>query len=161
MKYILLTIKHKYFVFIAGWMIGGISLWQLIKHDWTKFVLWKAYNNYFFGDKTMENEFAQAWLKHQNLEKHHWEYWMPRSSHNRQDASMSDVSPLPMPEKYVREMIADWFAAGRAYEGKYPTLENWTWLEKNQERIFKNLNKKTIETWNNIILELRIRNFKI
>lgn len=154
MKYLWLTIKHKYFVFFAGLRLK-VPLWQLIIHDWSKFLLWRAYDNVFFGDKSMDREFAEAWLYHQNHEKHHWEYWIPRSSHNKVDASMSDVTPLEMPMKYVREMLADWMGAGRAYEGKYPDPRNWTWFETNRERIFANLHPNTREAVLEIIEELK------
>ena len=155
MKYIILTIKHKWFVLIAGIRIGGIPILQLLMHDWTKFILWRAYNNQFFGDKSKDREFAEAWLKHQNTEKHHWEYWIPRSSHNKVDASMKDVYPLQMPERYVREMIADWLAAGRAYNGKWPDINNWIWLKENERRIFDNLHIETEIRIGQIIDELK------
>jgi len=153
MKYILLTIKHKYFVFKAGIKLK-VPIWQLIIHDWSKFLLWKSYNNVFFGDKSMDYEFSHAWLYHQNHEKHHWEYWIPRSSHNRVDSTMTKIEPIEMPEKYVREMIADWLGAGRAYEGKYPDPKNWTWYETNKERIFKQLHPSTQKKVSEIINHL-------
>lgn len=52
------------------------------------------------------------------------------SGHNR--GGFPDGSPLPMPEKYAREMLADWLGASRAYEGKWPvSLESWGWWVKN------------------------------
>lgn len=36
--------------------------------------------------------------------------------------------PLPMPEKYVREMVADWMGASRAYTGSWDMR---SWLDKN------------------------------
>lgn len=39
--------------------------------------------------------------------------------------------PLPMPEWAVREMVADWMGASRAYSGHWPTAVNWPWWEKN------------------------------
>ncbi len=142
MKYIILTIKHKWFVLLAGIKLR-VPMWQLIMHDSSKFRLWRAYNNQFFGDKSMNNEFAYAWLEHQNCEKHHWEYWIPRSSHNKVDSLMSNIEPLDMPERYIREMIADWLGAGRAYEGKWPSKNNWIWFNNNRERIYKNLHPRT------------------
>lgn len=39
LQYLLSTIRHKAFVFIAGWrIVGGISFWRLLIHDWTKFL---------------------------------------------------------------------------------------------------------------------------
>ena len=57
--------------------------------------------------------------------------------------------PIPMPEKYAREMVADWAGAGRAITGKWETLE---WYEKNQEKIlfskllFNKINKKYLDS---------------
>ena len=39
---------------------------------------------------------------------------------------------LEMPEKFVREMIADWLAASKAYAGTWDMRD---WLDKNGEKI--------------------------
>jgi hypothetical protein len=41
---------------------------------------------------------------------------------------------VEMPEHFVREMIADWIGASRAYEGKWPK-DNWPWLAKNFSKV--------------------------
>jgi len=50
MKYFILTLKHKWFVFLAGLKIG-VSKWQLIKHDLSKFSISELphYQRQFFG----------------------------------------------------------------------------------------------------------------
>jgi len=155
-KYIYLTLRHKWFVFVIGLKLK-VPVWQLIKHDWTKFFLWKPYSNYFHGDKSMDYEFSQAWLYHQNHEPHHWEYWMPRTTHMAMNDKMTRPEPIEMPEKYVREMVADWMGASKAYSsgGKYPDVDNWVWFEANRERIYKNLHPKTIKLVGKILYELR------
>jgi len=40
-----------------------------------------------------------------------------------------------MPEKYVREMFADWVGASRAYEGKWPKFNKWRWWDNNFAKI--------------------------
>jgi hypothetical protein len=40
--------------------------------------------------------------------------------------------PLPMPEHYAREMVADWLGAGRAITGKWEAKE---WYQKNKNAI--------------------------
>jgi hypothetical protein len=154
MKYIWLTIKHKYFVFRAG-LRTKAPIWNLIVHDWSKFLLWRAYNNAFFGDKSMDKEFAEAWLYHQNHEKHHWEYWIPRTSHNKVDPTMEIVEPIEMPERFVREMVADWMGAGRAYEGQYPDPNDWKWFQANKQRIWKNVHPNTRKMILQVIDELK------
>lgn len=51
--------------------------------------------------------------------------------------------PLPMPEKYVREMVADWMGASKAYDGKWPK-EKWLWWEKNREKVLSYCHPETI-----------------
>jgi hypothetical protein len=43
-----------------------------------------------------------------------------------------ETFPLPMPDRYRREMLADWTGAGRAITGRYD-VENW--YERNRHKI--------------------------
>jgi len=152
LKYLWLTTKHKYFVFRVGLKLG-VPLWQLIVHDWVKYLPCEAphYGRQFFGDKSDPLGFTMAWLHHQR-QKHHWEAWIPITGHNR--GGYKDLEPLPMPEKYVREMCADWLGASRAYEGKYPeNLGEWKWFWDNFEtKVKPRLHKDTAERVKSIIL---------
>lgn len=132
MQYLLLTLKHKWFVFLACKRMG-VPVWRAIIHDWTKFLPAELphYNRQFFGDKSDPDGFARAWLHHQNHNPHHWEYWITRAEHSRGRANTANGC-LPMPETYVREMIADWLGASRAYTGSWDMHK---WLEKNLSRI--------------------------
>ena len=59
MKYFWLTIKHKWFVFLAGLKIGA-PLWRLITHDMSK-LSWREFKHYqrqFYGDKNGKRENA-------------------------------------------------------------------------------------------------------
>jgi len=131
MQYTWLTIKHRFFVFLACRRVGGISLWAALIHDLSKFTPAELphYQRQFFGDKGDPQGFARAWLHHQNLNPHHWEYWIPRSGHMRGDDS---TEPIEMPEPFLREMVADWMGAGRAYTGSWDMRE---WLTKNLPKI--------------------------
>jgi len=53
------------------------------------------------------------------------------------------MEPLPIPEKYVREMVADWIGAYRAYEGKW-ARNSWPWWEKNKEKILSHCHRDTV-----------------
>lgn len=131
LRCIWLTMKHKAFVFRAG-LRTKANIWDLIIHDFSKFGASEAphYGRQFFGDKSDPFGFAMAWAHHQNVNKHHWEYWIPRTGHARGGYPANE--PMPMPERYVREMVADWFGAARAYEGKWPvSREEWGWFCKN------------------------------
>ncbi len=129
MNYFWLTIRHKWFVFLAG-LRTKAPLWRLIIHDWSKFTPMELphYQRQFFGKANQPEKFTRAWLHHQNTNPHHWEYWIPRTGHNR--GGLKGLEPLNMPEWAVREMIADWLGAGRAYDGKWPDINNWTWFRE-------------------------------
>ncbi len=122
MKYALATLKHKWYVFQACRLMH-VPLWRAIVHDWSKFACSELphYDRQFFGDKGDPAGFAAAWLHHQNHNPHHWEYWITRSGHAVDD---NDAAPLPMPETYIREMIADWMGASKAYTGSW-RMEKW------------------------------------
>ena len=129
-KYLWLTIKHKWFVFRAGLKVKA-PIFRLIIHDWSKF-LPIEFSNYaiqFFGDKSDPLKFSYAWNHHQKMNKHHWEYWVMVTGHNL--GGFGDMEPLPMPEKYIREMIADWCGASKAYTGDWPWESEWVWFKEN------------------------------
>lgn len=125
------AIRHKWFVLLAGIRLN-VPLWQLLTHDLSKFtnsefvgyVLLPPRDNsgaHIFDTAANPGNFATAWLHHQNRNQHHWEYWMIRSDHT----SGAISGCLPMPDRYLREMIADWMGASRAYTGSWDMRE---WL---------------------------------
>jgi len=123
--------RHKWFVFVATRQTG-CSLWRGIIHDLSKFspMEWKAYANTFYandGSKIYKpsNDFNLAWLNHQHKNLHHWQYWILRMD----DGS---TKPMRMPDKYVREMVADWMGAGRAITGEWEAFE---WFNTNKSKI--------------------------
>jgi len=132
MSYLWRILTHKWFVFLAGLKIG-VPLWQLILHDWSKFTPFefKEYRRQFFLPEKSPIGWARAWLHHQNLNKHHWEYWIPRDG----TRDYPDNQPLIMPLIYVKEMVADWMGASRAYEGFWPDPDNWKWWNEHKDKI--------------------------
>lgn len=130
-KFIWHTLRHKYYVFRAG-LHTKAPIWNLLVHDWTKFTVLEAtgYGRSFYGDKSDPIGYMQAWLHHQNKNPHHWSYWIPREGSTM--FGYPDNQPIPMPEKYVREMVADWLGATRAWQGKWPpNVIVWKWLNEN------------------------------
>ena len=149
LKYLLYVLRHKWFVFLAGLKVKA-PLWQLVIHDWTKFLPdeWFPYVDMFYNKPKQEKEFIDvfsdwkiaeaapygyfvkdrfnyAWLHHQRRNKHHWQYWYLMQDND------GDF-PMEMPEKYVREMVADWAGAGRAITGKWEVKR---WYELNRRNI--------------------------
>jgi hypothetical protein len=45
------------------------------------------------------------------------------------------VTVVPMPMVCVREMVADWFAAGKAYNGAWPDPANFAWYKANRPKM--------------------------
>lgn len=68
----------------------------------------------------VEAAFDVAWVQHQHRNPHHWQHWVLR-----EDDGATKL--LPMPDRYVREMVADWAGAGRAITGKWDPLP---WYER-------------------------------
>lgn len=137
MKYIrsLLTfiwevLVHKYYVFKYGLELG-VPWWQLLLHDFCKFspTECEGYVRRFHikdgSDYTMQ-KYEEAWLHHQNSSPHHWEYWVQRSYEE------PGFKALEMPDRYVREMVADWMAANKvykSYEQDKARRVNHNWLK--------------------------------
>jgi hypothetical protein len=143
-------LKHKWFVFIECCKLG--MPFRGLIHDRSKFGLteFKAYALYFFATMPKWDEvkhysptmsykwskdyakeiFDVAWLHHQRYNKHHWEYWVNYKRIG--DTQTFLAEPMKMPNKYMKEMLADWRGAGRAINGKDDTKEFYL---KNKDKI--------------------------
>lgn len=129
-EYLKYVLRHKWYVFLAGLPLH-VPIFTLILHDWDKFLPdeWFPYAKTFYnkdGSKTYNEhpEFSMAWNHHQKRNKHHWQYWLLTWDRG-------ETEPLPMPDVYIREMIADWRGAGRAL-GKPNTNE---WYHANRDKM--------------------------
>lgn len=149
LNYFILTLKHKWYVFCAG-LKTKTPIWRLIIHDWSKFTPaeYPHYQKRFFegGDNT--EEFQAAWLHHQNLNPHHWDYWISRSPHTIGKQGEFSPAALPMPKWAVREMVADWMGASRAYTGETNIMP---WLCKNYKCMY--FHEKSIEILRTVLEE--------
>jgi hypothetical protein len=153
-RYLWLTLKHKVFVLRAG-LKTRAPLWRLIIHDWSKFTPAEAPHcgRQFFGTKDDPEGFARAWLHHQNANPHHWEYWISRSGHDR---AKHLSGALRMPMWAVREMVADWMGATRAYEGTWPEdWESWRWLRANlRSKVLPRVHSQTSQDILSVLVEV-------
>jgi len=149
-KYLTYLLRHKWFVLVASYRIGA-PIWNAIFHDFSKFYPSEfiPYAQYFYWNQaqndreTMQafclysiceaapyghfvsDRFSIAWNYHQKRNKHHWQYWVLLNDDGT-------VSPMPMPKRYVLEMVADWMGAGRAINGRWEVKE---WYEKNKNKM--------------------------
>lgn len=137
LKYIL---RHKWFVFLASIRIGA-PIWSAITHDLSKFrpSEWIPYAFTFYNEngtkRYFENPyFAHAWNDHQKRNKHHWQYWLITWDRG-------NTEPLPMPNIFIYEMVADWMGAGRAITGKWEAKE---WYEKNKSTIILTIDTREV-----------------
>jgi hypothetical protein len=109
LKYVL---HHKWLVFQECVQYG--LYWQGLIHDFSKFypAEWGAYTLYFNGGyenvkpPAVQAAFDAARNHHHNHNPHHWQYHL--LVHN--DGSMM---ALPIPDRYRREMMAEWHATSR------------------------------------------------
>jgi len=62
-------------------------------------------------DERRENGYSLAWMHHKGRNRHHWEYWTDYSVEKRGYAA------VPMPKRYLAEMICDRMAASKTYKG--------------------------------------------
>ena len=128
LKYIAYIIKHKYYVMLECIKLG-IPL-RGVLHDLHKFLPSEfiPYAKYYYGNankyKILEEQMDVAWLKHQNRAKHHWQYWCLI------EEDTASIKALPMPDKYRKEMLADWIGAGKATNSKLTTKE---WYYANRD----------------------------
>lgn len=121
---------HKLYVLQAGLIVGDIPEEKLFNHDASKFteVEFPYYARQFHGDKGDPAGFARAWLHHIHYNDHHWNHWLFSDGYSPYGSGIELNGALPMPEVCVREMVADWMGAGKAYTGSW----NMTgWLDKN------------------------------
>jgi hypothetical protein len=139
-KYLCYIVEHKWNVGIecikAGMPIHAIT------HDFSKFLPSEfiPYAKFFYNknrtkeykqsDESDEN-FQKGWCFHQKRNKHHWNYWV---SITRKD----EIIPIPMPRKYIRQMVADWAGIIRKFGG-HPTK----YYEENRHKFI--LHHETIE----------------
>jgi len=138
LKYLNYLIRHKWFVLLATIKIKG-SIYRALIHDLSKFLPSELipYTRYFYGEHNniyegwqgdsepvknlyftvIESDFNLAWCTHIHRNKHHWQYWILHED-------SGNTLHLPMPEKYILEMVADWAGAGRAKNGKWD-IKKW------------------------------------
>jgi hypothetical protein len=132
-RYFAYVWKHKFFVFRAG-LKTKAPIWNLVVHDLSKFsrVEFGPYARRFASgrggmrDKSGDPEdFRRAWDHHWQGNPHHWDHWLVR---------MQEI-----PERYVREMVADWMGAGRASTGRWEVAE---WYDRNRDEIWVHPNTR-------------------
>ncbi len=113
------TITHHRLIVMEGCFRVGL-IWQGLTHDLSKYSPTEFCNGakYYQGNRspnTAEREdkgYSEAWMHHKGRNRHHYEYWtdMNRATRNYES--------IPMPRKYLVEMVMDRRAACKIYQKK-------------------------------------------
>ncbi len=112
---------HKLLVAEGCFRVGlyrqGI-LHDLSKYSPAEFIVGAGYYQGTRSPNNAEREkkgYSAAWLHHKGRNKHHFEYW---TDYSNVPEERGQVVPVPMPDRYVAEMIMDRIAASKVYKGK-------------------------------------------
>ncbi|MCM1025164.1 MAG: DUF5662 family protein [Roseburia sp.] len=112
---------HKYLVAKGCFRVGLYR--QGILHDLSKYGLTEFLVGvkYYQGDRSPNNAeredkgYSAAWMHHKGRNRHHYEYWTDYSADPEKKGC---IVPVPMPDRYLAEMIMDRIAASKVYGGK-------------------------------------------
>lgn len=108
---------HKWLVLQGCFRVG--LYWQGLTHDLSKYspTEFRVGIQYYQGNRSpngaerQDRGFSTAWIHHKGRNRHHFEYW---TDLNR---STGRYESVPMPRRYLAEMIMDRRAACMVYEG--------------------------------------------
>lgn len=140
LKQLKAILLHKWYFFKAGHYLG-LPLWRIIIHDLSKFspVEFINYSRWKYSGVKSKPGWARSWLHHLHANKHHPEHWVvswggdPDFYSDIGGVVADNISVLPMPEFYVREMIADWMATSKERTGSYDIA---IWVNTNGPKRF-------------------------
>ena len=133
-------ITHKWWAFYYACKLG--IPFRGFMHDWSKF----SPVEFFEGAKYYRessspipackeaNGYSLALQHHKGRNPHHYEYWI--------DNVDNGGTPIKIPYKYVLEMVADYLAAGKTYQGKNFTFKSeYEWWKS--QRQLRNMHEDT------------------
>lgn len=130
------TITHHRILVMRGCFRVGLY-WQGLTHDLSKYSpteFW-AGARYYQGNRSpnaAEREdkgYSEAWMHHKGRNKHHYEYWTDMNRDTKR------YEAVPMPRKYLAEMVMDRRAACMTYQGeRYTDASPLEYFEKSREK---------------------------
>lgn len=104
-------------------------LHDLSKYSYTEFSVGVKYWQGNRSPNNAEREdkgYSESWMHHKGRNKHHYEYWIDYSL----DGGSQMYVPVPMPDKYIAEMLMDRIAASKVYKGKdYTDRSPWEYYD--------------------------------
>ena len=123
---------HKMWVMRYCFKIG--LYWQGLTHDLSKYspTEFLVGMKYYQGDRSPnnaereDNGMSKSWMHHKGRNKHHFEYWIDYGIN-----CDTIIKGVPMPRRYVAEMIMDRISASRVYLGDaYTDQAPYQYLKK-------------------------------
>ena len=110
-------------------------LHDLSKYSPTEFLVGAKYYQGTRSPNNAEREetgLSTSWLHHKGRNKHHFEYWVDYGI-----GAEHVLAGMPMPRKYIAEMIMDRISASRVYSPKgYTDASPLAYYEKGKEKLW-------------------------
>ena len=126
---------HRWRVMQGCFRVG--LYWQGLTHDLSKYSpteFWRG-ARYYQGNRSpnaAEREakgYSAAWMHHKGRNRHHFEYWTDV------DPKTNRTGPVPMPRRFLAEMVMDRRAACMTYQGKaYRDDSALQYFERSREK---------------------------
>lgn len=117
--------RHRHIVMRNCFKVG--LYWQGLTHDLSKYSPTEFLQGarYYQGTRSPNNAereatgLSKSWLHHKGRNRHHFEYWIDYTLEETEDgrATGRGLGGMPMPRRYVAEMVMDRIAACVVYMG--------------------------------------------
>jgi len=130
------TITHHKLLVAQGCFRVGLY-WQGLTHDLSKYTPTEFLvgAKYYQGNRSPNGAeradigYSTAWIHHKGRNRHHFEYWTDL------DRETCRYESVPMPRKYLVEMVMDRRAACMTYQGRaYTDASAWNYFERSLDR---------------------------
>ena len=127
--------KHRLLVMEGCFRVG--LYWQGLTHDLSKYSPQEFLMGvkYYQGDRSPNNAeredkgYSESWMHHKGRNRHHYEYWTDLNLQTREYES------VPMPRKYLVEMVMDRRAACKTYQGnQYTDASAFVYFDNSREK---------------------------
>jgi hypothetical protein len=128
--------RHRFLVRQGCFKVG--LYWQGLTHDLSKYSptefmvgarLWTGKRSPNSAEREQKG-YSEAWMHHKGRNRHHYEYWTDLSR------TTGRYESVPMPRKYLAEMVMDRIAACKVYQGTdYTDASALEYFMKSRERL--------------------------
>ena len=154
------TVNHHRWLVLKGCFRVGLY-WQGLTHDLSKYspTEFLVGARYWQGTRSPnaaerdDKGYSEAWMHHKGRNRHHYEYWTDMNLETKRYES------VPMPRKFLVEMVMDRRAACMVYQGKnYKAGAELEYFENSRERVL--MHEKTRRELEYILTMLRDRGEK-